>query len=148
MILDKGGLDALMEPGAGAKLGIKYLNEVYRWIYAEFGWSFLVVVMDTSVDPNGNAIFLVICMTEQASFAGQESYEIRREVCVPYPCRIPCFRLFSVNSPLLFSFSYLVFIVLLYIFLISSFDSFFCLNFVLKHSTRLLSFLFSCKCFY
>lgn len=60
MILDKGGLDALMEPGAGTKLGIKYLNEVYRWIYAEFGCSFLVVVMDRSVDPNGNAIFLVI----------------------------------------------------------------------------------------
>ena len=93
-----------MEPGAGTKLGIKYLNEVYRWIYAEFGCSFLVVVMDRSVDPNGNAFFLVICMTEQASFAGQESYEIRREVCVPYPCRIPCFRLFSVNSRLLFSF--------------------------------------------
>jgi hypothetical protein len=49
-----------MEPGAGTKLGIKYLNEVYRWIYAEFGCSFLVVVMDRSVDPNGNAIFLVI----------------------------------------------------------------------------------------
>ena len=106
VILDKGGLDALMEPGAGTKLGIKYLNEVYRWIYAEFGCPFLVVVMDRSVDPNGNAFFLVICMIEQASFAGQESYEIRREVCVPYPCRIPCFRLFSVNSRLLFSFSY------------------------------------------
>ena len=36
VILDKGGLDALMEPGAGTKLGTKYLNEVYRWIYVEF----------------------------------------------------------------------------------------------------------------
>ncbi|CAL5067260.1 unnamed protein product [Urochloa decumbens] len=30
VILDKGGLDALMEPGAGAKLGTKYLNEAKR----------------------------------------------------------------------------------------------------------------------
>uniref|UniRef100_A0A804RI61 Methyltransferase type 11 domain-containing protein n=1 Tax=Zea mays TaxID=4577 RepID=A0A804RI61_MAIZE len=30
VILDKGGLDALMEPEAGTKLGIKYLNEVKR----------------------------------------------------------------------------------------------------------------------
>ncbi|KAG2565624.1 hypothetical protein PVAP13_7NG121000 [Panicum virgatum] len=30
VILDKGGLDALMEPGAGTKLGTKYLNEAKR----------------------------------------------------------------------------------------------------------------------
>lgn len=35
VILDKGGLDALMEPGVGTKLGIKYLNEVYWWNCAE-----------------------------------------------------------------------------------------------------------------
>jgi hypothetical protein len=29
-----------MEPEAGTKLGIKYLNEVYQWIYAEFECSF------------------------------------------------------------------------------------------------------------
>ncbi|WVZ85250.1 hypothetical protein U9M48_032197 [Paspalum notatum var. saurae] len=30
VVLDKGGLDALMEPGAGTKLGTKYLNEAKR----------------------------------------------------------------------------------------------------------------------
>lgn len=30
VVLDKGGLDALMEPGAGTNLGTKYLNEVKR----------------------------------------------------------------------------------------------------------------------
>lgn len=134
-----------MEPGAGTKLGIKYLNEVYRWIYAEFGCSFLVVVMDRSVDSNGNAIFLVICMTEQASFAGQESYEIRREVCVPYPCRVPCFRLFSFNSRLLVSFSYLVFIGLLYIFPISSLILFFSFKFCFKGFDQASFILFYCK---
>jgi len=60
--------------------------------------------------------FLMMCVTEQESFAGQESFEIRGEVCVPYPCGISCFRLFSVNSHLLFAFSYLIFIDLLCIF--------------------------------
>jgi len=58
----------------------------------------------------------MMCVTEQESFAGQESFEIRGEVCVPYPCGISCFRLFSVNSHLLFAFSYLIFIDLLCIF--------------------------------
>ena len=73
--------------------------------------------------------FLMICMTEQESFAGQESFEIRREICVPYPCRISCFRLFSVNSHLLFAFSYLIFIDLLclLIFNHASFTLFFCM---------------------
>jgi hypothetical protein len=36
VILDKGGLDALMEPEAGTKLGMKYLNEVCWLSYVEF----------------------------------------------------------------------------------------------------------------
>lgn len=105
---------------------------------------FLVVIMDRSVDPNGIAIFLVKCMTEQASLVGQESYEIRREVCVPYPCRIPCFRLFSINPLLLFSFSNLVFVGLLYIFPISRFDSFL-LKFCFEAFNQASFILFSCK---
>ena len=73
--------------------------------------------------------FLMMCVTEQESFAGQESFEIRGEVCVPYPCGISCFRLFSVNSHLLFAFSYLIFIDLLclLIFNHASFTLFFCM---------------------
>lgn len=36
VILDKGGLDAIMEPEAGTKLGTKCLNEVCELGYAEF----------------------------------------------------------------------------------------------------------------
>lgn len=32
VVLDKGGLDALMEPEVGAKLGSQYLSEV-SWIF-------------------------------------------------------------------------------------------------------------------
>jgi hypothetical protein len=103
----------LWSQGLGQNLGQNILMRYIGGFMLNFKCSCLVVVMDIPLGSEGNAIFLMICITEQASFAGQESFEIRREVCVPYPCRISCFRLFSVNSHLLFAFSYLIFIDLL-----------------------------------
>lgn len=33
MVLDKGGLDALMEPEFGSKLGDQYLSEVFHYTF-------------------------------------------------------------------------------------------------------------------
>jgi hypothetical protein len=60
-----------------------------------FTFSCLAYEKDVSRKPYGNAILF---MTNAAYFSGQESSEIWREICVPYPCRISCFRYISVNS--------------------------------------------------
>jgi hypothetical protein len=64
-----------------------------------FIFSCLAYEKDVSRKPYGNAILF---MTNAAYFAGQESSEIWREICVPYPCRISCFRYISVISYIFF----------------------------------------------
>ena len=43
-VIDKGGLDALMEPELGPKLENQYLSEVYTFLYVVISYEFMFLV--------------------------------------------------------------------------------------------------------
>ncbi|OEL16843.1 hypothetical protein BAE44_0022138, partial [Dichanthelium oligosanthes] len=64
VVLDKGGLDALMEPGAGTKLGTKYLNEVALLLSEfRFGWDMIIQAIATESSKKSTfQTFMVVMM--------------------------------------------------------------------------------------